>query len=377
MKLLFITNISGTKIGTFSLASIKAAQDLGIEFHMAANFANSTKQQMKLDEENYNIKLHHIDFIRNPLNLANKVAYKQVIELIQQEKFDVIHCNTPIGGVVGRIAGKKCGVPTIIYQAHGFHFYDGAPIKNWLIYYPIERVLAHSTDAIVTINQEDFERAQKFHLRHNGKVYYVPGVGLNTSDYLPDKMIRTVKRNELGLSEKDVMVISAGDLIKRKNYKTSIEAIAHANNEKIHYFICGQGPLRSELEALAEQKGVGSQVHFLGYRTDIKELLWAADLFLFSTFQEGLPRSLSEAMAAGLPCIASKIRGNTDLLLEGYNGYLISPNDYMGFSRAISDLSKQEDLRKSFSNNSLARIKKFSLDAVKEGIYNTYFNVIK
>lgn len=372
MKLLFISNITGKKVGSFAMASILAAKELEFEYHLAANFRNSTPEQMKSDEEEYGIHLHQIDFERNPLNPANRKAYRQIIKLIGEEQIDAIHCNTPIGGVVGRLAGKKCKVGRVIYQAHGFHFYKGAPLINWLVYYPIERILAHYTDTLITINHEDYERAQKFHLRNNGKVYYVPGVGIDTSEYKSKDFQRKKKREELGLKEEDVMVVSAGDLIERKNYKTSIEAIKQANNPCLQYYICGKGPLQSELEKLTKELGIEKQIHFLGFRSDVKELLWAADIFLFTTLQEGLPRSLSEAMACGLPCLASNIRGNNDLIIHGENGYLFKPTDVLGFSEGLNKLAADRNFRISFGSACETKIADFSIAKTQSAIEEIY-----
>ncbi len=372
MKILFISNIIGKKVGSFALASIKASQNLDIEYHMAANFNNSTREQMKLDEEEFGIKLHHIDFVRNPLHPQNLIALFQVVKLIRKEKIDAIHCNTPIGGVVGRIAAKICGIKKVIYQAHGFHFYKGAPLKNWLFYYPMERLLAHFTDTIITINNEDYERAQKFRLRNRGEVWLVPGVGINVEDYEPKDFNRELKRKTMRLSENDIAIISAGDLIERKNYKVSLEAIAKANDTRIHYYICGKGSLHKELEDYARNLNIRSQVHFLGFRSDVKELMWASDIFLFTTLQEGLPRSLSEAMASGLPCVASEIRGNTDLLQDQISGFLNKSTDSTSFGKSIKVLAKDERLRSQMARLSKERIQDFSLLTVIKKITEIY-----
>lgn len=372
MKILFISNIIGKKVGSFALASIKASQNLDIEYHMAANFNNSTREQMKLDEEEFGIKLHHIDFVRNPLHPQNLIALFQVVKLIRKEKIDAIHCNTPIGGVVGRIAAKICGVKKVIYQAHGFHFYKGAPLKNWLLFYPVERFLAHFTDAIITINHEDFQRAQSFRIRNKGKVYYVPGVGINSGDYIPYDFDRELKRKSMGLTINDISIISAGDLIERKNYKISLEAVAKSNDTKIHYFICGKGPMHKALEEYADQLNIRSQVHFLGFRSDVKELMWASDIFLFSTLQEGLPRALSEAMASGLPCIASKIRGNIDLIEDDVDGYLCTATNSYEFAEAITKLSNDRNLCKQMKDNSLRKIHNFDVLTVKNRLESIY-----
>ena len=370
-KILFISNIA-KKIGSFSIASIDAAKECGMQFQMAANWSGAGKEQIESDQKDYNVKIHNIPIARSPYSPQNKKAYKQLIEIIRQEHIDYIHCNTPVGGVLGRLAGKKCGVKKVIYQAHGFHFYKGAPLKNWLLYYPVERFLAHWTDAIITINQEDYVRAQKFRLRNHGKVYYVPGVGIDATKYLTDKKSRMEKRAELGLAEDEVALVSMGDLIIRKNYPVAIEALAKINNPKVHYYICGQGSEKDKLKRMAEKLGIDRQVHFLGYRTDIKELLNASDIFLFTTLQEGLSRSLMEAMASGLPCIASNIRGNIDLLKGEKGGFLVPVDDANVVADRIIQLAGDAELRKKMSQENLKRILDFSTGKVKREIEDLY-----
>ena len=177
-KVLFISNIA-KRVGSFSVASIAAAKECGIEYYYAANWNATSIEQRKEDEMTFGIKLVHIDLTRSPYSPKNIKAYKQLVEFIKKEKIDYIHCNTPIGGILGRLAGQKCKVKKVIYQAHGFHFFDGAPKKNWLLYYTVEKWLARKTDAIITINKEDFERSKEFKLRNNGQAYYVHGVGMD------------------------------------------------------------------------------------------------------------------------------------------------------------------------------------------------------
>ncbi len=365
-KILFISNISN-KITNFSLPSIYAAKNLGYEFHMAANYSNFND-----DPEKYGVKLHHIDLNRNPFSKQNITAYKQMLELIEKEKFDVIHCNTPIGGVLGRLCGKKAGVPKIIYTAHGFHFYKGASFINRTVFKWAEMWMAKYTDAIITMNEEDYQAAQKFKLRNNGQVYYVPGVGVDTEMYQLENVDSKELRDSLGLSIDDIVLIAMGDLIDRKNYASSIKAIAKANNQKLHFLICGKGPKLEALQKLASDLEVEKQIHFLGFRTDIKELLTIADIFLFTTYQEGLPRSMMEAMSAGLPCIASKVRGNVDLIQEGVGGFLRDPDDSEGFAEAINRLALDKALREKMKASNLETIKKFDVENVKKEILSIY-----
>lgn len=375
-KILFISNISN-RITTFVTASIAAAHSLNMDFYQAANWRDADPSQIATDEIAYDIKIKSVPISRNPLAKTNFTAYKELVAFIKQENIDYIHCNTPTGGILGRLAGKKCKVKKVIYQAHGFHFYKEAPKKNWLVYYPVEKWLAKFTDALITINKEDFELAKnKFSLRNNGKVYFVPGVGIDTEQYITDENIRNEKRNELGLKESDIALISMGDLIERKNYDTAVRAVAETGNADIHYFICGKGPEENNLKSLAEALGIKNQIHFLGFRSDIKELLNAADIFLFTTKQEGLPRSMMEAMASGLPCVASNIRGNADLVENGRNGFLCSHCDSKQFADAILKLSENRELRKKMSKENLIKIKEYDISVVEKEIENIYSEVL-
>lgn len=375
-KILFISNISN-RITTFVTASIAAAHNLNMDFYQAANWQDADPAQIAKDEKAYDIKIKSVPISRNPLAKTNLSAYKELVAFIKQENIDYIHCNTPTGGILGRLAGKKCKVKKVIYQAHGFHFYKGAPKKNWLIYYPVEKWLARYTDALITINSEDFELAKaKFRLRKNGKIYYVPGVGIDTSQYNLSEKSREAKRLELELSKNDVALISMGDLIERKNYSTAIRSIAEANDPKLQYFICGKGPEEEKLKALAESLGVIKQIHFLGFRSDIKELLAAADIFLFTTKQEGLPRSMMEAMASGLPCIASKIRGNTDLITDNEGGFLCEPSNSSGFAEAIDLLCNNKSLCNEMGRFNKAKIKDFDISVSEKAMRNIYAEVL-
>ena len=133
MKMLYILNVA-KRVNNFSYTSMLAAQECGYDFHIAGNWSYKTKDELLEDEKKYGIHIHQIDFVRKPYSLKNRTAYRQLLTLCLKEQFDVIHCNTPIGGLLGRIVGHKCGIKTIIYQAHGFHFFKGASVINLLIY---------------------------------------------------------------------------------------------------------------------------------------------------------------------------------------------------------------------------------------------------
>ena len=381
-KLLFLSNgtkpskedyeyIGEEKLTNFSIPVIMAANKNGLDVTIGINRKYAKKMTCQ-----YPVQFYNAEIYRNPFNIKEvKKAYKNACIELAKGNYVAIHCNTPIGGFVGRMAGKKYGIKKVFYTAHGFHFYKGAPLINWLLYYPIERWLAHYTDALITINVEDYERAQKFHLRNHGKVYYVPGVGIdiNSFEFNPEERVKT--RYSLGLTDDDVFMISVGDLNNNKNNKVIINAMSKLSNQKLHYFLCGDGPLRSKLEKMAVKKGLGDSVHFLGFRSDISKLLNAADIFLMPSLREGLSRSLMEAMGARLPCIVSRIRGNTDLIGENKGGILCNPKSVEDFTKAIDYMAKNEDIRKQMGLSNLERVSFFSDEAARKAIADVYAEV--
>lgn len=307
----------------------------------------------------------------------NRIAIHNLCEVLKNNDIEVIHCNTPVGGLVGRLCGKKYKTKCVIYTAHGFHFYKGAPLINRTLFKWAEQIMAHWTDVIITMNQEDFEAAKKFKLRKGGKVFKVHGVGITLSEYEDIFVDKHKKRAELGLKESDFVCISAGDIVERKNYTIAIDAIAKVKNPNLHYLICGVGPEQKKLEAQVKALGIEDNIHFLGFRKDIKELLKISDIFLFSSLQEGLPRSLMEAMAVGLPCIASKIRGNVDLIEDGKGGFLCDPHDAGDFSEAIMKLINNVDLKTEMSNHNLNQIRNYDISVVENEIKKIYEEVLK
>lgn len=372
MKLLYILNVAN-RVNNFSYSGMCAAKGLGMEFHIAGNWGYSSDAERVADEKKYEIKIHQIDFERSPLSPKNKKAYHQLCELMKTENYDVVHCNTPIGGLLGRICGKKYGIDKMLYQVHGFHFYKGAPKKNWLLYYPVEKWLARYTDALVTINTEDFAFAKEnLKLRKKDSVYYVPGVGIDLDSISINPKKREIKRSELSLGEDDIVLISVGELNTNKNNQVIIKALAKLKNPKLHYILCGVGEERESLETLAKQNGLENNIHFLGYRTDVMDIYSASDIFVMPSFREGLSRSIMEAMANGLPCVVSDIRGNVDMIEQEKGGYLCSPSDVDAFAEAIDILSKDLQLRENIKQFNLEKVKQFSTSVATEEMKKIY-----
>lgn len=216
---------------------------------------------------------------------------------------------------MARLAAHASQTGPVIYTAHGFHFFKGAPWKNWLFYYPMEKFLSRYTDQQICINREDYELAKrKFHAKY---VDYIPGVGIDGSQFrtFGDKE-RQRKRESLGILPGQVVLLTSGEMIPRKNQEVLFRMLAKIKGvaENLHLLLCGHGELNEYLHGLADELGIAAQISFLGYREDMAEIFQASDIFLFPSFQEGLPRAMLEAMASGLPVVCSEIRGNADLM---------------------------------------------------------------
>ena len=370
MKLLYLTGLSGRRVNGFMRSAILAAKEMNIDFTMVSNMTMADKEGYKEDCAKYGIKALHIDLDRNPLGKSNKKVYKQLYEILG-DGYDVIHCNTPTGGVLGRLCAHAINKKRaqngqkaiyVIYQAHGFHFWKGAPKKNWILYYPVEKLLAHYTNILVTINQEDFKTAMKFRLGNydgqKGKVFLSPGVGVNISDFQNVEISREQKREELGVKPNQVLFLSVGELNENKNQIILVRAMKKMNNIKTILLIAGEGENKSDLDAEVEKLGLEGSVKLLGYRNDVKELMKASDCFLFSSFREGLPGALMEAMASGLPCIASKIRGNIDALQD--SEFMFEPDDIDGLVDLMKDML-DKGVREKEGKKNQERVQRFDI----------------
>lgn len=370
-RALLVTTISGF-VPQFEMNSVSLLQENGYEVHYASNFFNVFygKDNSRLDGTG--IVRHQIDFARSPYSKNTITAYKQLDKLLGEIDFDVIHCHTPIGGIIARLVGTRHKVKKIVYTAHGFHFYKGAPIKNWIIYYMAEKIMAKYTDALLTINKEDYKNAKSFHLKQGGKVYYLLGAGIDVKKYKDVNVNKINKRQELGLNENDFIILSVGELNKNKNHEVVIRALAMMNDKAIKYLICGEGTNNGYLERLINELGLQDCVRLMGYRTDIPEIEKIANIFVFPSLREGLPVSMMEAMASGLPIIASNIRGCNDLIKNGENGFLISAKCYESWADKILFLKENSSILNQFSKKNSETIEMYDRDEVKRQLAFIY-----
>ena len=373
-KALIVATVAGF-VATFEINDIRLLQSLGYEVYCATNvdaLVNEEKKQMLRD---MGIELIQIDFSRTPFSKQVIRAYQQLKAVFTENHFDIVHCHTPMGGVVGRVAARKYRKygTKVIYTAHGFHFYKGAPLKNWLLYFPVEWICAHWTDILITINKEDYARANRYMRSKN--VIYIPGVGIDTKKFsptVPCENNREKLRISLGIRPDEKMLLSVGELSRRKNHAAVIQALSLLNNKKIKYFICGQGELEKELKTLIDKLKLTDSVYLLGYRTDISELCHSSDLFVFPSMQEGLPVALMEAIASRTPIICSNVRGNTDLVS---GEMFFDPSDSYEIATKIEEYINSD---KSLEiEHNYMQLRKYDIENVVEDMQSIYLGGVK
>lgn len=372
-KVLFVATVVKTHIMQFHLPYLKMFQQAGWETAVASRNDYENPADCVIP---YCDHFYDIPFERMPWKPKNVTAYRMLKQIIDSEHYDIIHCHTPVGALIARLAARdarKRGT-RVIYTAHGFHFFTGAPLQNWLLFYPPERLLAPVTDVLITINKEDYARAKK-HLPAK-RIEYVPGVGIPTKKFRELSVDVSAKRKELGFSDEDFLMLTVAEMTANKNHITVLRALAALKDKpefaKIHYLIVGRGEMWPSLEESARELGISDHVHFLGYRSDAPELYRSCDLFAFMSFREGLPVALMEAMSSAMPIVCTRIRGNTDLIEDGVSG-LFCENNPEALSLALLRLYAEPEIRKQLGKNAQTRAELFDEETVHNQMKKIYF----
>lgn len=375
-RILIVTTIGGF-LPQFEMNDIKLLQEQGYEIHYASNFDNPVYALEKQDLVEKGIVLHPICIHKSPAHIRqNFRALKELYRILRTGNFEVIHCHNPMGGVIARLAALLYGKKKLylIYTAHGFHFYKGAPLRYWLLFYPAEWLLAGLTDCLVTINKEDYLIAQKFLTMKGKRVYRIPGVGVKTDQYADVEEEKPAIRREIGVPEQAFYLLSVGELNHNKNHEVVIRALAKIHNKEIYYGICGSGYHEKYLRELSEKLGVKDKVLFHGFRTDIPRMLKAADCFVFPSLREGLGIAAIEAMAAGLPMITSDCRGTREYMKKGVTGRICYNGTAEEYRDAIVWMMNHPEDRQRISKLCRHRAQKFSIsqtEHIMKLVYST------
>ncbi len=364
-KVLFVATVT-SHINRFHIPYLKYFKDQNFEVHVAS------KGRQKIP---YCDKHYEINFERSPFSKNNLKAYKELKKIIDNENYDIIHCHTPVGGVLTRLAAKKSrkNGTKVIYTAHGFHFFKGAPIKNWIIFYPIEKMLSKYTDCVITMNQEDYDIAKRKFKKT--KVEYVNGVGIEEKKYQFElsKEEKEQLRKDLDVREEDFVLFYPAEISNRKNQLMLISVVKELEKtgKKVILLLAGKDSLNGTCQAKAKELKIENRIRFLGYRNDVNKIMKIANIAVSSSVQEGLPVNIMEALASGLTVIATNCRGNRDII-DNTNGKLVEINDILQMAKYI-----EEEMNKSYVNvnNKTKLDPKYKIENVLEEYKEIYQNV--
>lgn len=380
-SILLLTTVGGF-IPQFEKESLKILKTAGYDILYASDFTNPVYASGEELLKTMGVRRIQIPIHKSPAALvSHRRTFHELVKIVRKYHVCCVHCHTPVGGFLGRMLGKHFGASLkVIYTAHGFHFYQGAPAANWL-FYPVERYLARYTDALVTINSEDFDRAVHWKLRSGGKVYRIPGAGIRTERlYLSEEeksaAADAVKR-KFDIPENTRVLVSVGELNKNKNHAVVLKALARIREERMVYLIAGEGGRRKKLEREIRRRRLEKQVKLLGYQEHIAPILSAADIFVFPSRREGLGMAALEAMAMGVPVIASDNRGIREYVIQGVNGYRCSWKEEKAFARYIRQLSGDAGKREEMGRAAKRTAQRFSAQKTALVMQQVYENVLE
>lgn len=364
-KKVLILTTTDNMIWQFLIPHIKHMESLGATVECACAKTGFWFEEL----QKMGLILHEVKLARNPIHPKNLSGYKQLKKLFKEKQFNLIHCHQPVGGVMGRMLAKKFKVPCI-YTAHGFHFFKGAPLKNRLIFKTIEKYCAKHTTSLVTINNEDFEACKNWKAKHK---YKINGIGVDLSHYKADEGLNKAEFKEsLGFNKNDFIVTSIGELNANKNTYQLFDVIKSIEDKKVKYLVVGQGPLKEQMEDFIKTNNLEDRIKMVGFRKDIQNILSVSNIYIMPSFREGLSRSMMEAMNFGLPVVASKIRGNTDLVGDNEGGMLCHPQDKEGFKNAILEIYNSKELQKQYKSRNIEFIKNFDINLVLKQMEEIY-----
>lgn len=374
MKILYITTISPT-INAFLVPHIKYLINQGHIVDVATNITDCLNEEL-ID---IGVRVFNVDFQRIPISFKNIKAYNQIKEIQNKEKYDVVHVHTPVASFIARYALRNENSIKIVYTCHGFHFYKGGSWINWTIFYPLEKIAAKWTDALITINSEDYEVASKFKLRNNGKISKIYGVGIEKEKYIIDCFDRSKYRNKLGIGVDDFVILVLAELNKNKNHRQLIEAMKLLKQEytNIKVIFAGTGPLEENIKKEIKKNGLEDNISLLGWRNDVNALINSSDLVGLFSKREGLGKCLLEAMVCKKCVIATKTRGAREFVKSNINGFMVEIDDIETTVNSIKKIYIDKNLKSEFEEMAIETADKYLIDNVLRQLTCVYKNLYK
>lgn len=374
-KVLYITTVSRT-INAFLVPHIEALLENGYQVDCAC-FIDKEVDSNLIKK---GVNVFNVPFCRSPLSIGNIKAFKELIKIQKENNYDIVHVHTPIASMYGRLLKVKFKDLKTIYTAHGYHFLKGGPKSGWILYYPIEKMMAKFTDVIININSEDYE-ITKMKLKPK-KCYLMRGVGLDLSKYktLSDEEKKS-KRKELNINEDEFIVIMIAELNNNKNQIQLIKSMELLKDRypNIKALCVGEGEKLEELKKEVRDRGIENNIKFLGFRTDINELINISDIGVLLSYREGLPRNIMELMANGKKVIATNIRGCRDLICNENFGTLVKVNNFKMTAKVIEEyyLSSKYINDKNLNENikNMEEIKSYDVIHINKKLIEIYNNI--
>lgn len=367
-KVLFVATVT-KHINTFHIPYLKWFKEQGYEVHVASK----GNDKIEYCDIHYDLPLE-----RFPLKKENIYVYNELKKIIKFNNYSIIHCHTPVGGVLTRLAARRSRRKgtKVIYTAHGFHFYKGAPLKNWFIYYPIEKICSKWTDVLITITEEDYIFAKR-KLKKTKQIEHIHGVGMNTKRLAADLTFEEKQqiKNKLGIKKDEIVFTYVAELNKNKNQVLLIDVMKELKKEnmQVKLLLVGSGELIDQYKEYTKKSNMDNEIKFLGRRLDINELLSITDIYIASSIREGLPVNVMEAMYKELPIIATNNRGHRELVKNNENGYIIESKDQM--KQKIKEVLKNKNLKINICNNSREILCKYGIESVIQDMKKIYIKM--
>lgn len=377
---------TASMIWHFNKRNIKSLIQRGYRVHVAANFKEygamsaSENENLKKWLNDNNVKWHQVDFGRRLGTISGNIkSIRQLNRFFSTNEFDFSHVHSPLGSIIGRLVSKFHKVDSI-YTCHGFHFFPGGPISGWLVFYPLEWVFALLTHTVVVINSEDEMLANEMPYKRVERIFGNGTKVRQSFEVIESDKIRNRQsvRKELELCDDDFVILSVGELSVRKNHIVVLKALEVLKRQGIKpkYLIAGVGSNREYLVNKIEELGLDGQVSLLGFRTDIRNLNHASDLFVFPSLREGLGIAGLDAVSDGLYILGSKYGGIKDYVFDETIGQLIDPNDIEKLAQSIKTRIENRHQNGPISSAVKTGLLQFDEQQTDEKMRNVYRSIL-
>ncbi len=369
-KALLIASVQ-SHIAQFHRPLIKVLKEKGYIIDVAARNNLDEKNGLKIENADH---IFDVPFHRSPIKKQNRGAYARLKKIIDEGDYELISCNTPVASVLTRLAARdarKKGT-RLFYMAHGFHFYNGAPLRNWILYYPIEKVSAHLADTIITITDVDYEFAKK---KFSANVVYMHGAGADQNKFLSVTPEKNESFRHMMDYDQHFVILCTGELNSNKNQSTLIKAmpLVLQKHPETLLLMAGNGPKHDDLQKLIDSMNLNDQAILINYHPDIEIYTNACDLVVSVSFREGLPMNIVEGMICRKPVLVSHNRGHDQLVDDQVNGMFAKADDPQDIAEKIVYLIEHPEVREKLADAGRETAKLYQMDHIEKEIRKIYF----